>query len=178
MQSLWAVFTHRSAINNAPGILFSAGCYFPKDRDDWSDLDPEIITSCSRISDMVNWEIIDEMKNLQITDEEFSILKVLFFFTAGMQIFFSWHSQWDPRHNFLCGTFPLFHSLTNYLINYLTILVPQLSRKGYEIVQGARRKYSNTLTELIRTQNANKPFTEIIDRINRFMLLLPIIEVS
>uniref|UniRef100_A0A914QMN8 NR LBD domain-containing protein n=1 Tax=Panagrolaimus davidi TaxID=227884 RepID=A0A914QMN8_9BILA len=136
MQSLWATFTHRSAGYNAPGILFPGGCYFPRDKEEWKKMDPNIIMSCSRISDMVNYEIIDEMKSLEITDEEFAILKVLCFFTA----------------------------------------VPQLSKEGYEIVQQAKRKYANILTELIRTKHSNKPFTEIIERVNRFMLILPTIE--
>uniref|UniRef100_A0A914QRK1 NR LBD domain-containing protein n=1 Tax=Panagrolaimus davidi TaxID=227884 RepID=A0A914QRK1_9BILA len=136
MQSLWITFSHRSAIGDAPGILFTGGCYFPRDKEEWKKMDPNIIMSCSRISDMVNYEIIDEMKSLEITDEEFAILKVLCFFTA----------------------------------------VPQLSKDGYEIVQQAKRKYANILTELIRTKHSNKPFTEIIERVNRFMLILPTIE--
>uniref|UniRef100_A0A914YEK5 NR LBD domain-containing protein n=1 Tax=Panagrolaimus superbus TaxID=310955 RepID=A0A914YEK5_9BILA len=136
MQSLWTTFSHRSAVNEAPGILFTGGSYFPRDKEEWKKMDPNIIMSCSRISDMVNYEIIDEMKSLSITDEEFAILKVLCFFTA----------------------------------------VPQLSKEGYEIVQQAKRKYANILTELIRTKHSNKPFTEIIERVNRFMLILPTIE--
>uniref|UniRef100_A0AC34G6T0 Uncharacterized protein n=1 Tax=Panagrolaimus sp. ES5 TaxID=591445 RepID=A0AC34G6T0_9BILA len=54
--------------------------------------------------------------------------------------------------------------------------IPQLSKEGYEIVQQAKRKYANILTELIRTKHSNKPFTEIIERVNRFMLILPTIE--
>jgi hypothetical protein len=136
IQSLWMVFTHRSAIENAPGILFSGGCFFPRDKNEWSNIDSEAVLSCSRTSDIANKELIDEMKALKITDEEFAILKVISFFMP----------------------------------------VPQLSKEGFEIVQNARRKYTSVLTELIRIQNINKSFNEILDRVSRFMLLLPIIE--
>jgi hypothetical protein len=136
IQSLWMVFTHRSAVANAPGILFSGGCFFPRDRNEWENIDSEAVLSCSRTSDIANYELIDEMRALKISDEEFAILKVICFFMA----------------------------------------VPQLSKEGFEIVQNARRKYTSILTELIRMQNIDKPIHEILDRVSRFMLLLPIIE--
>jgi hypothetical protein len=136
IQSLWMVFTHRSAIENAPGILFSGGCFFPREKKEWINIDSDAVLSCSRTSDIANKELIDEMKALKITDEEFAILKVISFFMP----------------------------------------VPQLSKEGFEVVQNARRKYTNVLTELIRIQNINKSFNEILDRVSRFMLLLPIIE--
>uniref|UniRef100_A0AC34FJH3 Uncharacterized protein n=1 Tax=Panagrolaimus sp. ES5 TaxID=591445 RepID=A0AC34FJH3_9BILA len=136
IQSLWMVFSHRSAIANAPGILFSGGCFFPRDKNEWIHIDSEAVLSCSRTSDIANNELIDEMKALKITDEEFAILKVICFFMP----------------------------------------VPQLSKEGFEIVQNARRKYTSVLTELIRMQNFDKPLNEILDRVSRFMLLLPIIE--
>ena len=83
IQSLWMVFTHRSAINNAPGILFSGGSFFPRDNSKWANADSEAVLSCSRISDIANHEIIDEMRRLEITEEEFAILRVLCFFSAG-----------------------------------------------------------------------------------------------
>uniref|UniRef100_A0AC35G625 Uncharacterized protein n=1 Tax=Panagrolaimus sp. PS1159 TaxID=55785 RepID=A0AC35G625_9BILA len=136
IQSLWMVFTHRSAIANAPGILFSGGCFFPRDKNEWINIDSDAVLSCSRTSDIANNELIDEMKELKITDEEFAILKVICFFMP----------------------------------------VPQLSKDGFERVQNARRKYTSVLTEHIRMQNIDKPLHEILDRVSRFMLLLPIIE--
>ena len=84
IQSLWMVFTHRSAIANAPGILFSGGAFFPRDKKHWNDAEAEAVLACSKLSDITNNEIIDEMRNLKITDEEFAILKVICFFMPGI----------------------------------------------------------------------------------------------
>lgn len=58
------------------------------------------------------------------------------------------------------------------------MVVPNLTSEGIAIVQEARRKYTNVLTEFIRQSHPEMNICEVIGRMSRLMLLLPAIEVS
>ena len=86
MASVWMLFTHRSAITQAPGLLFTGGCYFPRDKSIWDQVDIETQLAGKKVSDLANNEIIDEMRDLNISTTECALLKLLSLFMTVPQL--------------------------------------------------------------------------------------------
>ncbi|KAE9549459.1 hypothetical protein FO519_007334 [Halicephalobus sp. NKZ332] len=86
MSSVWMLFTHRSAVTQAPGLVFTGGCYFPRDKRLWDQIEVEAQLAGKKLSDLANNEIIDEMRNLNISTTECALLKLLSLFMTVPQL--------------------------------------------------------------------------------------------
>lgn len=104
----------------------------------WDHIDIETQMAGRRLSDLAHSEVIDEMKNLNVSFTECALLKLISLFMA----------------------------------------VPQMSSEGVSIIQNARRKYMNVLTEYVRASHPDLDAVGVINRVSRLMFLLPVIEVG
>lgn len=58
------------------------------------------------------------------------------------------------------------------------VLVPRMSKDGSELINKAKDKYLNMLSELVHKSSPDSAFSKIAQRIGRLMMLLPAAEVE
>uniref|UniRef100_A0A7E4V429 Nuclear receptor domain-containing protein n=1 Tax=Panagrellus redivivus TaxID=6233 RepID=A0A7E4V429_PANRE len=81
VQCIWMLFSHRSAINTTSGVVFSAGCYYPRVEEN-VELDSITKMCCERTAKLTTIEVIDEMRRLKITMAEYALLRLITLFMA------------------------------------------------------------------------------------------------
>uniref|UniRef100_A0A914D7P8 NR LBD domain-containing protein n=1 Tax=Acrobeloides nanus TaxID=290746 RepID=A0A914D7P8_9BILA len=75
--SCWILMGRKSVVTNTPGLTVSGGAFMPYDRS--NEKPDSIVTLLGNIIDVMMNEFIIPMKELQVTDAEYTLLRVICF---------------------------------------------------------------------------------------------------
>ena len=80
---IWMMVSQRSITYNTDGVSISGGTYFPKDEEERKQIDKEIYPFLKAMCDWVTDEFIEPAKKMNISEEEYALLRILCFFMPG-----------------------------------------------------------------------------------------------